>query len=557
MSALNILIGGESFKELREHNYCYIDKTRLLEEMLDRVPPKVSLITRPRRFGKTLTLSMLREFFDISKDSRQLFEGLAISRNMTLCSAWMNQYPTVFLTFKGIEGQSFAHALEKFAILMGQVYSEYDYLFSDADPDAETLDSLRQLKNGRASAARLEDSLFLLCRLLKAYWHKPVILLIDEYDVPINHADQKDYYNEMIGFMRNLLGAALKTNDSLKFAVLTGCIRIAKESIFTGLNNFKCCGVSETLYADKFGFTSAEVDALLRNAGFSDKKAVVKEWYDGYRFGKETEIYCPWDILQYVYDLQIDPDIAPQAYWKNTSGNAIVRTLISKSGPKTRSRVEKLIEGHAIEENLTEDLTYDLVYENESSIWSLLYLTGYLTKAPVQPAGGAAALVIPNKEIRAIFTATVTEWFRQSLRQRDLAPLAEALWNGDAASVQDMLKRVLYSTISYHDSAENFYHGFMAGLLSGMGLDIESNRENGLGRSDITISDGLHNRAAIIELKCASRYEDLEAKASEGLKQIDERQYASGLPPQIRKVIKYGIAFWKKECAVRVSESAL
>ncbi|MBQ7568766.1 AAA family ATPase [bacterium] len=556
MSSLNILIGGESFKELREHNYCYIDKTALLEEMLDRVPPKVSLITRPRRFGKTLALSMLNEFFDIRKDSQQLFDGLKVSKNQKICAAWMNQYPTIFLTLKGIEGQIFAHALEKFAIAISQICSEHAYLFNAACFDAEMRDSLQLLKNGQATAARLEDALLLLCRAMEAYWNKPAILLIDEYDVPVNHAEQKDYYDEMIGFMRNTLGAALKTNSSLKFAVLTGCIRIARESIFTGLNNFKCYGVSEALYADKFGFTSAEVDALLSEGGLAERKTVIKEWYDGYRFGKGTEIYCPWDILQYVYDLQIDPDMKPQAYWKNTSSNAIVRTLINKSGPQTRSRVEKLIEGSSIEEYLTEDLTYDIVYSHESSIWSMLYLTGYLTKASVQPDSGKTALVIPNKEVRTIFTTTVAEWFRQSLAKRDLCPLAEALWNGDAATVQEMLKQILYGTISYYDSAENFYHGFLAGLLSGMGLDVESSQENGLGRTDIAIVDGLNSRAIIIELKYAARYEDLETKAEEGLKQIDERKYACGLPPQIRRVLKYGIAFWKKENAVRAGQSS-
>ncbi|MCR5219644.1 MAG: ATP-binding protein [bacterium] len=553
MPPLNILIGGESFRELRERNCCYVDKTTLLEEMLTAIPPKVSLVTRPRRFGKTLTLSMLQEFFDIQKDSRGIFEGLAVSGNGALCKAWMNQYPVVFLTLKNIEGLTFQSALSQFGERIRVLLISMTYLTESPRVNASDRAILSQLEAGHGDDTMLMNSLDTLCRALEAHWGKPVILLIDEYDVPINHAEQKGYYDEMIGFMRSLLGAALKTNASLKFAVLTGCLRIARESIFTGLNNFKCYGISDVQYADKLGFTPAEVDTLLSDAGFPDKKAILKEWYDGYRFGKQTEMYCPWDILQYLYDLQIDPDVKPQAYWKNTSGNAIVRALIEQTGQKTRKKIEDLIEGKVIEENLAEDLTYNLVYENEGNIWSMLYLTGYLTRASRQPDNGNTALVIPNKEVREIFTTTVTAWFNESIGKQDLSPLVEALWNGDAAAMQDILKRILYSTISYYDSAENFYHGFMAGLVSGMGLDLESNRENGLGRSDITIEDGLNNRAIIIELKYAPEYEDLDRKAGEALAQIEERKYAAGLPPNIRTVLKYGISFWKKECCVKTA----
>ncbi len=552
MAPLNIYIGGEFFRRLREENRYYVDKTGLIEEMLSENQPLVSLITRPRRFGKTLAMTMLQEFFDIRKDSRQIFKGLAVFRNVKLCEAWMNRYPVVFLSLKNIEGQNFSHALEKFALLISRICSEHNYLFTSPSIGDEIFEKLTLLKKSRADASLLEDSFQLLCRALETHWGRPAILLIDEYDVPINHAEQKGYYDEMIGFMRNLLGAALKTNASLKFAVLTGCIRIARESIFTGLNNFKCYGVSDAQYADKFGFTSAEVDAMLIEAGLADKKPLLQEWYDGYRFGRKTELYCPWDVLLYVSDLQYDPEARPKAYWNNTSGNVIVRTLIATSGAKTRTKIEKLIEGHAIEEHLVEDLTYDLVYENEGNLWSMLYLTGYLTKAPEQPDNDSTALVIPNKEVRKIFTTTVSEWFAQSLRKHDLSPFVEALWNGDAAAIQDTLKQLLYSTISYHDSTENFYHGFMAGLINGTGLDMESNRESGLGRADITIEDGLHARAIIMELKYAQTYEELDRRAEEALAQIEEKKYAAGLSPQIKTVLNYGIAFWKKECCVKL-----
>ena len=557
MPPLNILIGGESFREIREQHCCYVDKTALLEEMLAETPPKVSLITRPRRFGKTLAITMLQEFFDIRKDSRQIFDGLAVSRNARLCEAWMNTYPTLFLTLKGMEGQDFHEALIFFRELAVRLCSDNGYLLQSPKVPQEDKALLRRVMDRIAEPAELAGSLLLLCRALEAHWGKPAILLIDEYDVPINHAEQNGFYKEMVGFMRNLLGAALKTNPSLKFAVLTGCLRIARESIFTGLNNFRCFGVSDAQFADKFGFTPAEVDAMLSEAGLSDKKPLVQEWYDGYRFGESTEIYCPWDVLLYVSDLQYSHNARPKAYWNNTSGNAIVRTLVEQAGQKTRKKIEGLISGKPIEEELAEDLTYDLVYESEAHIWTMLYLTGYLTKAPMQPDNGKTALVIPNKEVRQIFTGTISKWFTASLKKQDLSPFVGALWNGDAETLHQELTRILYGTISYYDSAENFYHGFMAGLLSGTGLDAESNQESGLGRADIIIEDGLNKRAVIIELKYAHEYEELDSKAEEALAQIEEKKYAAGLPPHIRKVQAFGIAFWKKECCVKAKSQDL
>ena len=446
MDSLRILLGGESFRELREQHCCYVDKTAFLEELLGAVPPKVSMITRPRRFGKTLAMSMLHEFFNIRNNSRELFADLAISRRQALCETWMNQYPTIFLTLKGVEGRHFAHALEKFALLLGQVCSEHAYLFTQARFDAETLENLILLKKGQANIARLENALLTLCRALEDYWRKPVILLIDEYDVPIHCAEQNGYYGEMIGFMRNMLGAALKTNPALKFAVLTGCLRIARESIFTGLNNFICSSISDADYADKFGFTEAEVDELLAAAGLGEKKVEFQEWYDGYRFGNGTGIYCPWDILAHIARLQKNPQAAPQPYWSNTSGNAVVKVLISRAGEDTRNKISTLLAGGAVAERLSEELTSDVVYKNERHIWSILYLTGYLTKAPRQSDNadnGKTALVIPNKEVRMIFTDTVSLWFEDSLDKDALAPFVQALWDGDAETVRETLTRIL------------------------------------------------------------------------------------------------------------------
>ena len=552
MAALNIPIGVEFFREMREKNYYYIDKTSFLEEMLGTSTPKVSLFTRPRRFGKTLMLSMLQEFFDINGQDRNLFEGLIISQNKALCAAWMHQYPTVFLTFKDIRVPNFSRALEKYAALIKRlILSRRDLLASDRLFEDEKED-LKLLQKREVSISILEDSLLTLCRALEHHHGKPVILLIDEYDTPINCSEKNGYYKAMIDFMRNVLSAALKTNPSLKFAVLTGCLRIAKESIFTGLNNFKCFGISESSFADKFGFTEAEVDTLLSDAGMFEKKVDIKEWYDGYRFGRGTAMYCPWDVLQYVDDLQRDPMTTPQAYWKNTSSNDIVRTLAEKSGKETRRKIEDLLAKKPIEERLEEDLNYDLLYKKDRSLITMLYLTGYLTKAKTQPDNGSTRLVIPNKEIQHIFIDQVSEWFEDSLNSYALKPFIDALWRGDCATVQKALRQILYGTISFYDSVESFYHGFLAGLIRGYDVNLLSNRENGLGRSDITLEDELNDRVIIIEVKRTQCYSDLEKMACAALAQIEEKKYAEGLSLNFKTVLKYGISFCKKECCVKV-----
>ena len=557
MASLNILIGIEFFRRVREENHCYVDKTGFIEELLASNQAMVSLITRPRRFGKTLTMTMLQEFFDICQDSRAIFEGLAVSRNTALCQRWMNQYPTVFMTLKGVEGRNYDFALSQISDLLQNICIEHAYLLESEKVAPATKNKLARLYNGETSEKDMASSMRLLCRALEAHWEKPVILLIDEYDTPVNCAEQNGYYNEMIGFMRNFLGAALKTNPSLKFAVLTGCLRIVKESIFTGLNNFKCFGISNSRFADKFGFTPQEVKVLLDRADLSTKETELKEWYDGYRFGGYTEVYCPWDVLQYLSDLQYDAETKPQAYWNNTSSNSIVKTLISRADHRVvRDKIERLIEGGSVQEELAEELTYDTVYKNERNLWTILYLTGYLTKASKQPDNDLTALVVPNKAVRQIFIKTVSRWFEDKIAGSDLSSFAEALWNGNAAGLQQMLTQILYGTISYFDGAENYYHGFMTGLIRGAGLSICSNDEIGLGRADIVIEDSLNRRAIIIELKYTREFKDLEAKAEEALKQIEERKYALGLGPLIKKIINYGIAFWKKESCVKASEVA-
>ena len=563
MSALPIQIGGEFFRRMREEQSYYVDKTTLIEELLCPKPATVSLITRPRRFGKTLTMTMLRDFFDKQQDSKAIFAGLAIAKNQTLCTAWMNQYPTVLISLKQVEGMNFAHALAHLTELVRQLIIDSAYLLKSPSVDESHKNILKTLKQVQSPQAELENSLLTLCRALRAHWGKPVILLIDEYDVPLARAESNGYYQEMVGFLRNMLGAALKTNEALQLAVLTGCLRISKESIFTGLNNFKCFGIADVRFADKFGFISQEVDTLLNAAGLSEKKAVMKEWYDGYRFGEDTEIYCPWDILQYVSDLQSSASAKPQAYWNNTSGNALVRSFVGRTEFHIGHKFENLLAGGCVEVDIVESLTYDSLHSSEDNLWSLLYLTGYLTKASQQqreqcglaPDSNMTALVIPNKEVRTIFTSSVASWFSDTVRKLDKSDLFRYLWAGNAAELSRLLTKQLYSTISYYDAHEDYYHAFLAGILSFAGYDVRSNRESGNGRPDILVLDIEGERAVIIEIKTVKQRADMEKTARAALAQIETQHYALGLPSIITQVQQYGIAFSKKECLVLKAEA--
>ena len=559
MPALNILIGGESFREIRERNCFYVDKTDLLEELLASVPPKVSLFTRPRRFGKTLTMSMLREFFDIQKDSKGIFEGLKVARNKALCDEWMNKFPVFCISLKRVEGLSFDEALAGFREIISLQSSEYTYLLQSAELSESEKDTLHSLFRGTNDKALLESSLQRISVALYSHWKKPPILLIDEYDVPLACAQQNGYYHEMVSFIRNMLGAALKTNEALQFAILTGCLRIAKESIFTGLNNFKCYGISEVKFADKFGFTSSEVDDILAKASFSFKKEEMKEWYDGYRFGNDREMYCPWDILQYVKDLCDDPQAKPQAYWNNTSGNAIVRSFIGRTDLNIGEKFEALINGGCVAAKIVESLTYDSLHSSEENLWSLLYLTGYLTKATEEQLaacgrvedGEKTFLVIPNKEVRKIFTESIASWFTDTMLEMDRRPLFESFWNGDADKLSRLVSRILLNTISYHDYKEDFYHAVLTGIFVGSGYAVTSNRESGRGRADIIVKDQRNSRSAVIEVKHANASAELIPLAEAALQQIDEKEYDAPLRDNYETVIHWGMAFFEKRCIAK------
>ena len=524
---LNIPIGISDFREIRAENYYYVDKTYFLEEFFKTKPVKVSLITRPRRFGKTLTMSMLSEFFDITKNSKELFRGLAISKNKELCSDWMNQYPIIFLSFKDIQGDSFKKTKDSLIDLFADLCIQHYYLIESKKLPSLTQKILRSFYDRNTTDIDIRNSLNIFIYALTQYWERPAIVLLDEYDVPINEAWKNNYYAQMIDFIRSFFGKALKDNKYLKFAVITGCLRISKESIFTGVNNFKCYTISNNVYSSVFGFTDGEVDSLLNDAGFTDErdnnhykiKVLIKKWYDGYLFGKSAEIYCPWDILQYVSDLQDDHEKIPEAYWINTSENAIVRRLLEKDESNIKQALEALINGGYVRVALQESMSFDSLQNDQTLVWSILYATGYLTKLKqnqdknnldfIPDYSGKVIregvdLVIPNKEIKKLFLDTIDNWFLNSVAKNIIfkRKLIEAIWNADSKIITAELQKILINSISYYDAQEYFYHAFLTGLLAGIqNLKVESNREYGLGRPDITISELNFNSIAIFEIK--------------------------------------------------------
>ena len=552
MNSIQIPVGISDFERIRENNYYYIDKSGLLIDMLKEEMDQVMLITRPRRFGKTLGMSMFSSFLDIRKDSGKLFKGLKIAEHKDICQNWMNKYPTLFLSFKDVDGMNFenAFALLKFGISL--FCDEHSYLES-SDLVTDTQKKIfHRLREQTATITDVQSSLLILMNMMKRYYGKPVVLLIDEYDVPIAKASSNGYYKEMLEVMKAMLSAALKDNSALKFAVITGCLKIAKESIFTGTNNFVSDTIATTRFNEYFGFTQQEVDKILKDAGMEDKKAVIKEWYDGYQFGG-CDVYCPWDVMNYFQDLKRNPDAKPISYWKNTSDNAIIRSFIDYAGSGIQKKMEKLMAGDTIDQKIEENLTYDYLHSSEENFWSILYLTGYLTrdKEEKESADGKITLKIPNKEIREIFETTVQDWFSDTAKLQDRKHLFDAVWNGDEQTLTQEISRLLRITISYHDYREDFYHAFLAGIFAGAGYSVESNKEHGEGRSDLVIFNEHEGKVAVFEAKYSKEVKKLEEDCEKVIQQIDHRMYAKEFEDSYDEVICYGISFYKKRCVVK------
>lgn len=554
MKNLNIPVGVSDFTEIRKNGYYYIDKSGLIKDILKTASTKVTLITRPRRFGKTLAMSMLDSYFDIRKDSKQLFDGLEISQNQVLCSEWMNKYPTIFVSFRQVEGLDFKGAYDMLTVVIANLFNEHIYLLDSKKATEFQKTSFKNLLSGNASAKEVKSSIYLLMNMMNDYYNEPVILLIDEYDVPVAKANNNGYYNEMLDVMKSLM-QTVKDNKTLKFAIITGCLRIAKESIFTGMNNF----VSDTIVSSRlneyFGFTQKEVNKILSDADAITHADIIKEWYDGYHFGN-YDIYCPWDVMNYILDLQYNPKAKPQSYWKNTSDNAIIRSFIDYSGSNITRKLEVLMSGGHIFQHIDEYLTYDYLHSDEDNIWSILYLTGYLTQVKEDVGrklddSKMTALTIPNKEIRDIFETTVIKWFGDSARMWNRKALFDAVWSGNSESITYEMNKLLRKTISYHDYREDFYHAFLAGIFAGAGYMVDSNKEHGEGRSDVVVYDTVNARVAVFEAKYTRALDKLESECDIALEQIDERIYAKEYEDDYDDIMCYGISFFKKRCLVK------
>ena len=550
MKNLNIPVGISDFERIRELNYYYVDKTGLIKTLLQGEMDQVTLITRPRRFGKTMAMNMVASFLDIRKDSKELFDGLEISKEKEICKNWMNQYPTLFLSLKDVDGTTFENAFNMLKFVISSLCSQNSYLETGENIRENEKDIFSRLRSQTASITDIKGSIVTIMNMMQSYYEKPVILLIDEYDVPIAKASNNGYYKEMLEVIKGMLSTALKDNSSLKFAVITGCLKIAKESIFTGTNNFVSDTISSTRYNEYYGFTQQDVDKLLADAEIEEKADLIKEWYDGYNFG-EFEVYCPWDVMNYLRDLQNDLNARPISYWKNTSDNAIIRSFIDYTGVAIRKKLEVLIAGGSICQKIEEDLTYDYLHSSEDNVWSILYLTGYLTKVGERDKDGQIELRIPNKEVKEIFESTVRKWFEDSARVTNRKDLFDAVWNKDADKVTKEISTLLRMTISYYDYRENFYHAFLAGIFAGAGYSVESNREHGEGRSDIVIYNDVTGQVAVFEAKYSRKLEYLEKDCQKALDQINTKMYAKEFEDAYEEVLCYGIAFYKKRCLVK------
>lgn len=550
----NIPLGIEFFDELIENGCYYIDKTGFIKELLEETF-KVNLITRPRRFGKTLTMSMLADFFDIRKDSRRIFEGLEISKYEDFCKEWRNQWPVLFLSLKNVNGDTFEDAYGMLQQEISKLCIFHEYLKdSEAVSEADRNNFIR-LINRKGDETDIKCALDTLMRMMAVHYGKSVILLIDGYDVPLAKASDNGYYKKMLNIIQNLLGMVWKTNLSLKFAIVTGCLRIAKESIFTGANNFVSNSISGERYKKYFGFLESEVQKMLEDTGFSEHFTEIKQWYDGYFFG-DKEVYCPWDVLNHVSLLQINPMAEPANYWKDTSHNSIIRSFIDKSNVNIGSKFETLLAGGIVQEVIIEDLTYDIINCAEENLWSILYLAGYLTKANVLLDGirvekGKTALRIPNEEVKTIFAETVARWFTDTITNMDRKELFDAWWNGEDGKLTETVTDLLFDTISYYDYKENYYHAFVAGLFSGAGYEVSSNKEQGTGRADIVVKDRPNRRAIIIEVKRSEKEEMMQKDCKKALEQIRQKQYAKSFLKGYRTVLCYGAAFFEKECLIK------
>jgi len=551
---LKLPVGIDDFKKIREAGFYYVDKTKLIEQLLQSWG-EVTLFTRPRRFGKTLNMSMLKSFFEIGAE-KSLFQGLYISEKEKLCAEYMGKYPVIFLSLKGVEGLHFADAQKMLMTIINNEVRRHYYLKTS---DKLTVEDRKQFEKMLLNEdVNLVDSLRLLSQLLYLHYDQKVVILIDEYDVPLDKAFKNGYYQEMVSLIRGLFGQALKTNEFLQFAVLTGCLRVSKESIFTGLNNFEINSIVDIEHEEGFGFTDAEVMQMLKYYHCTERYSDIKEWYDGYHFGN-ADIYCPWDVINFVKKLLTDSNAKPSAFWINSSGNDLVKLFVDKADQSTKDEIERLVAGESVTKRIRLDLTYDEIENSIDNVWSVLFTTGYLTNIG-NPESGVYELVIPNREVHEVFVLQIQEWFQRSVAKEESMPeFSKAILEADAEGLQKQLNVIMSRMISVLDTKareeqkENFYHGLLLGLLRGSNPDwlIKSNRESGDGYSDILIEPENPDAGIIIEVKHAASISGLDKACENAMVQIKNRRYDEALRENGRcEILAYGIAFHKKRCRV-------
>ena len=557
MGWIPLPVGVENFEDLIQTGYYFVDKTLFIRELID-MKGKVNLFTRPRRFGKTLNMSMLRYFFEMGKaDNAELFQGMKIMDAGEEYLAHMGKYPVISISLKSMKQLTYDDAFYCLQEELAREFKRHDELLPRLLYEEDREKYLRFIGRKAETKEYLDSLKFLSECLFQCYGRKSVIL-IDEYDVPLENAYFSGFYDKMVSVIRALFESALKTNDNLEFAVITGCLRISKESIFTGLNNLKIMSITSRTYAEHFGFTPEEVEQILRDYGLEDNLKIVKQWYDGYRFG-ESEVYNPWSVINYVDSCYHDKKAFAKPYWSNTSSNSIVKNLIEQADISLKQEIERLIEGGTIEKPIHEDITYDDMNSTQDNLWNFLFFTGYLKKISERQEGETIymEMAIPNSEVRYVYKNAVLRWFEERTEKKELKPLYESLLNGKADELAEILSENLMETISFYDYQESYYHGFLAGMLKNIGnYIVQSNRESGNGRPDILVRyPSVRGKAVIIEIKVSKTYQGLEEKCDEALNQIEEQKYEEALRQEgYRDILKYGVAFYRKECMVKLAE---
>ena len=548
-------VGKSDFEELRESGNYYVDKTELIYELVNDTDNKVTLFTRPRRFGKTLMMSMMENFFSIRKDSKNLFEGLAITNHEDFCKEWMNQYPVLFVSFKDAEADTFDSAYKMLGTSIADICKKLSNITDSELVNQADIDVFNRLMYQKAEEQDIKNSLKTIMRMMKAVYGKKAILLIDEYDVPLAKASEKNtakngYYSKMLDIIKGIMSTALKDNEFLQFAVITGCLRIAKESIFTGTNNFASYSVLDERFSRYFGFLEDEVETMLEAADRKEAAKDIKEWYDGYVFGN-SYVYCPWDVINHISALRYKRTAKPKNYWKNTSHNVILLTFVERTDFDVADKFETLLNGGTITQTISDALTYDTLHSSEDNLWSVLLMTGYITKSDPEEDDDTVSLKIPNREIASIFEDTVVKYFNETVNTDSINELLNSLWDSDEKHATEILSELLWDTISYNDYHEDYYHAFLAGVFVGRGYSVESNKEKGLGRPDIFLKDRRNRRAIIIEAKKSNKESDLDKDSDKAVKQIIDEKYAEGISGY-EQILCYGVAFYQKQAKVKI-----